>query len=94
LSSLSLDGLEVSGCGKVLSVRIGGQGAAAEEAGDLDRLRALGVCEGRHVEVLKGGDPMILRVFGSRLGVGRALAARVVVARCEPAECRGRERNS
>ena len=83
-TELSLDGLMASECARVLSL----ESVSPADAGDLDRLRAMGVCEGRHVEVLKGGDPMILRVFGSRLGVGRALAARVAVARCEGTECR------
>ena len=51
----------------------------------------LGVCVGRRVELVKGGDPLILRVFGSRLGLSAALAARVRVEVCLPGHCALRE---
>ncbi|TWT46912.1 FeoA family protein [Botrimarina hoheduenensis] len=40
---------------------------------DVVRLKALGVCEGRWVEVLRQGDAWVLRVLGSRIGVSRRL---------------------
>jgi Fe2+ transport system protein FeoA len=46
---------------------------------------------GRRVELVKGGDPLILRVFGSRLGLSAALAARVRVEVCQPGHCALRE---
>ena len=42
-------------------------------------LKRLGVCEGRCVEVVQPGDPMVLRVVGARIGVSRALAGSVLV---------------
>ncbi|WP_197526215.1 FeoA domain-containing protein [Botrimarina colliarenosi] len=50
-------------------------GETAESA----RLRALGVCEGRLVEVLRTGDAWVLRVLGSRIGISRELAASVLL---------------
>lgn len=43
------------------------------------RLKRLGICEGRNLEVLHNGDPMIVRVVGTRVGVSRRLAAKVIV---------------
>ena len=35
------------------------------------RLKRLGICEQRKLEVLQTGDPMIVRVVGTRIGVSR-----------------------
>lgn len=58
---------------------------------DMSRLKTLGICIGRQVEVARKGDPTILRVFGSRLGVARALTERVWVEVCTPGHCVLRE---
>lgn len=49
---------------------------------DTQRLKTLGLCVGRQVEVVKTGDPLIVRVFGSRLGLAGRLAGRVRVESC------------
>jgi len=54
---------------------------------DIARLKTLGVCVGRQVEVVKQGDPLILRIFGSRLGMSSSLAERVWVESCAPGHC-------
>jgi Fe2+ transport system protein FeoA len=54
---------------------------------DTQRLKTLGVCVGRRVEVARTGDPLILKIFGSRLGVSAELAARVRVEICSPDHC-------
>lgn len=54
---------------------------------DMQRLKTLGICVGRRVEVIKPGDPMIVRVFGSRLGLSASLAARVWLEVCTPDHC-------
>ncbi len=46
---------------------------------DLRRLQALGVCVGRRVQLVKGGDPMIISVVGARVGLSARLAAEVRV---------------
>lgn len=54
---------------------------------DARRLKMLGVCAGRRVELVRGGDPLIVKIFGSRLGLAAALAARVQVEICAPEHC-------
>ena len=48
----------------------------------MERLKALGICAGRQVELVKRGDPLIVRVYGSRLGISERLANRVLVEPC------------
>ncbi len=54
---------------------------------DLRRLMSMGICAGRRIELVQQGDPMILKVFGSRLGVSRRLASQVLATACERPEC-------
>ena len=54
---------------------------------EMERLKMLGVCRGRRVEIVRGGNPLILKIFGSRLGLAAGLAARVHVEICTPGEC-------
>ena len=54
---------------------------------DTQRLKTLGVCVGRRVELVRAGDPLILKIFGSRLGLSAELAARVRVEICSPDHC-------
>jgi Fe2+ transport system protein FeoA len=58
---------------------------------DTNRLKTLGVCVGRRVELVRTGDPLILKIFGSRLGLSAELAARVRVEVCQPGHCAMRE---
>ena len=60
---------------------------------DTHRLKTLGVCVGRRVELIRSGNPLILKVFGSRLGLSAELAARVRVEVCTPGHCALREPN-
>lgn len=46
---------------------------------DSERLMSLGVCAGRTVELIQSGDPLILKVFASRIGLSARLAQRVFV---------------
>jgi Fe2+ transport system protein FeoA len=50
--------------------------------GDADALKTMGVCVGRKVMLIQPGDPLILKVMGTRLGVSARLAARVLVEPC------------
>ena len=54
------------------------------QAGDEDtiRLKRMGICEGRQVQLEQAGDPLILRVVGCRIGLSRRLASQVQVAPC------------
>jgi Fe2+ transport system protein FeoA len=53
-------------------------------AGDVQRLEVMGLCEGRLVQVVKRGDPMIVRVLGTRVGLAAGLAERVRVRFTDP----------
>ena len=57
--------------------------SAADE--DVNRLKAMGVCIGRRVEVLQGGDPLIVRAYGSRIGISARVARHVYLDMCN--EC-------
>jgi len=46
---------------------------------DAVRLMALGVCVGRRIQVVKPGDPIIVQVVGTRVGLSARLAAGVLV---------------
>lgn len=43
------------------------------------RMKSLGICVGRPLELVSAGDPMIVRVCGSTVGISRRLAAAVTV---------------
>lgn len=63
-----------------------------ETAGDdAQRLKTLGICIGRRIEVIKSGDPLIIRVFGSRLGLSASLACGVWLEVCTPEHCAMRD---
>lgn len=49
---------------------------------ETDRLKAMGLCIGRRLQVTRPGDPLIVRVLGSRVGISKRLAQRVLVRAC------------
>lgn len=51
------------------------------------RLAGLGLCEGRLIEVVSTGDPMIVRACGSTLAVGKAVARGVELCVCDTETC-------
>lgn len=57
---------------------------------DVDLLKAMGVCTGRKIEIIQAGDPMILRVLGTRLGISARLAHTIWVNQLQ-CECRSIE---
>lgn len=46
---------------------------------DIERLKTMGVCLGRRLHVVKSGDPMIVSVMGTRLGIAGRLARHVIL---------------
>lgn len=72
-TGVPLDALAVA-----TTARIVGVSARGDER---TRLEAMGLCAGRLVEVVRAGDPMIVRVLRTRIGLAAALAARVQVER-------------
>lgn len=56
---------------------------------DTERLKALGVCLGRRLTVVQSGDPLIVFVVGSRVGISARLADSVFVElECLPKRAR------
>ena len=51
---------------------------------DAARIKRLGICEGRRVQLVKGGDPLIVRVVGTRVGLSARFAARILVRSMKP----------
>jgi Fe2+ transport system protein FeoA len=45
------------------------------------RLMAMGLCVGRDVEIVRQGNPLIVRLLGARVGVSGRVARRVFVQR-------------
>ncbi len=64
-------------CGQVLCESLTGEGT------EVVRLKRMGICSGRRIDVIQPGDPMILGVVGARLGISRKLASRVLVSPVE-----------
>ena len=54
-------------------------GKVDANSADSARLQAMGVCQGRVLEILKGGDPLVIRVVGSRVGIAARLARHVFI---------------
>ncbi len=71
--------------GMVVCSRVEGEGP------EITRLKRMGVCSGRPLEVVRAGDPMILSVAGTRIGVSRKLARIVFV---KPAVSMGDDRET
>ena len=71
---ISLDKVELGHCGLVSSVRAG--------ESEIERLKSMGVCVGRRLMMIRAGDPMIVKVLGSRIGISARLAQRVQVLPC------------
>jgi Fe2+ transport system protein FeoA len=55
------------------------------DAADAARLMAMGICVGRRVEIIRQGDPLIVRVVGARVGLSARLAAHVRVVAADQA---------
>jgi len=51
---------------------------------DADRLKAMGICLGRKIMLLRAGRNVVIRVMGTRVGVAARLAEQVLV---EPIDC-------
>ena len=48
-------------------------------AEDVTRLKVLGICEGRDIQLIQLGSPLVLEVFGSSIGISRRLAHGIFV---------------
>jgi Fe2+ transport system protein FeoA len=52
---------------------------AADES--IRRLMAMGLCVGRELEVVRQGNPLIVRMLGARIGVSGRVAEHILVNR-------------
>ncbi len=73
-AAIHLDEIEPGHCGLVCDVHAGET--------EIERLKAMGVCVGRRLMLVRAGDPMIVKVLGSRIGISARLARRVRVLPC------------
>ncbi|MCD0460310.1 FeoA family protein [Roseiconus lacunae] len=48
------------------------------------RLKRLGICSGRVLELVGDGDPMVLQIGNTRIGLSRQLASLISVGPVEP----------
>lgn len=71
---LHLDQIQPEHCGMVAAVQAGED--------EIERLKSMGVCVGRRLMLIRPGDPMIVKVLGSRIGISARLAQRVMVLPC------------
>jgi Fe2+ transport system protein FeoA len=74
-----LDKLPPRTCAVIRLIETGGE--------EVRRLKSLGLCVGRQIEVVKSGDPLIIKIFGSHIGLSASLAARVWLEICAPEAC-------
>lgn len=79
IDMIALPELEPYHCAKVLAIEA--------EPEEIERLAGFGVCLGRTVELVKRGDPLILRVYGSRIGLSARLAEAIKVEPCIKSTC-------
>ena len=63
---------------RVVVRRIEGSDAA------MSRLMAMGLCVGREIEVVRRGNPLVIRLLGARVGLSGRLARRIIVEWREP----------
>lgn len=45
----------------------------------IQRLMAMGLCVGREIEIVRQGNPLILRMLGARIGVSGRVARHIIV---------------
>ncbi len=83
--NINMTPLSSTSQGMVVCSRVEGEGP------EITRLKRMGVCSGRPLEIVRAGDPMILCVAGTRIGVSQKLARAVFV---KPAELAGANRDA
>ncbi len=59
------------------------------EEQDAVRLKRMGICVGRRVRLVRGGEPLIVLAAGSRVGLSRQLGKAVSVTPCDGEGCMG-----
>ena len=51
------------------------------DSGDIaiQQLMAMGLCVGRQIEIIRHGNPLIIRLLGARVGVSARVALHILV---------------
>ena len=49
----------------------------------MHRLMAMGLCVGRYVQVVRHGNPLIIRLLGARIGLSGRVAQHIIVERID-----------
>lgn len=80
----ALPTLKTGQCAEILHVT---EDSADDEAAL--KLKRMGLCEGRRIELLRNGDPLTLRVAGTRIGLSRQAAKAVQVRVCSACAAAG-----
>lgn len=75
----SLDKLPPQKCAVIRRIETDGE--------EIQRLKSLGLCVGRQIKVVKTGDPLIVKIFGSCIGLSASLARCVWLEVCAPDHC-------
>ena len=70
-TSLSLGALRARGAYRVTELKLGEEDEA--------RIKNMGICVGRRIEILQPGDPLIVKVSGASVGVSRRLAVGILL---------------
>lgn len=53
-----------------------------DDGPDANRLKAMGLCAGHLVSVMRAGDPMVVDVFTTRVAVAQQLASGIRITSC------------
>jgi Fe2+ transport system protein FeoA len=78
MTALTMTPLSITPPGIARCISINGDGP------ETIRLKRLGICDGREIEVVQAGDPMIVNVAGARVGLSKQVAHQVLVACTQP----------
>lgn len=73
-TTIKLVELELHKWGEIIDIHVPDQ--------EKQRMMSMGVCPGRAVELVLRGDPLIIRVFGTRIGLSARLADNILVEPC------------
>jgi Fe2+ transport system protein FeoA len=78
--SVEIDGQPLASVAATRVMVVSDVGAVGDDG---VRLKRMGICNGRRIQVVQCGDPLIVRVAGCRLGISKNLARWIWVKPCQ-----------
>jgi Fe2+ transport system protein FeoA len=60
------------------------------DADEIERMKAMGVCEGRPIHTVRAGSRMVVCAGGTKIGLDRRLASAITVTPLPDPRCRDR----